>query len=237
AEEMKSDTILMDLDLAFGTAGLDFEQDPSQGLAEALSAPDRLDDVLLDRLLQKHTDRLSLFSAPNMLDQDYDLPTESFDTVLEKVRGAAPCIAVDLPHVWSAWSKMMLQTADEIILTATPDLSSFRNAKNIIETIKVHRTNDSPPILVLNQVNVPKRPEVPLEQFEEALGLEPQFVLPWDPVLFGNASTNAEPLAEVAPKSKITQEIHRLARVLAGQPNVGKHGGGFNLASLFSKKS
>ncbi|MEM9421983.1 MAG: pilus assembly protein CpaE, partial [Pseudomonadota bacterium] len=156
AEEMKTDTVLLDLDLAFGTASLDFEQDPSQGLTEALLAPERLDDVLLDRLLQKCTDRLSLFAAPNVLERDYDMPTESYETVVDMLRGSAPCIAVDLPHLWSSWARLLLQTADEIVLTATPDLSSFRNAKNIVETIKAQRSNDAPPILVLNQTNVPK---------------------------------------------------------------------------------
>ncbi|WOI53565.1 pilus assembly protein CpaE [Parvularcula sp. LCG005] len=237
AEEMRSDTVLMDLDLAFGTAGLDFEHDPSQGLAEALAAPERLDDVLLDRLLQKCTERLSLFAAPNLLDRDYDMPTESFEAVIDTVKASAPCIAVDLPHVWTGWARMMLQSADEIILTATPDLSSFRNAKNIVETIKSHRTNDAPPILVLNQVGVPKRPEVPAEQFEEALGLTPRAILPWDPVTFGTCATNAEPLMEVAPKAKVTQEVSRIARILMGRDLVEQTSAGFSLKSLFAKKS
>ena len=107
--------------------------------------PNGLNDVLLDRLLQKCSDRLSLFVAPNLLDRDYDLPADSFESVIDTVRQTAPSIAIDLPHMWSSWSKMLLQTADEIVLTATPDLSSFRNAKNIVETIKVHRNNDAPP--------------------------------------------------------------------------------------------
>lgn len=236
AESFKMDTVLVDLDLAFGTAGLDFEYDPTQGLAEALSAPERLDAVLLDRLLQKCTDRLSLFGAPNMLDRDYDLPPESFETVMDLVKTVAPTIAVDLPHVWSGWARMLLQTADEIVLTATPDLSSFRNAKNIVETIKTHRTNDAPPILVLNQTNVPKRPEVPAEQFEEALGLEPKIMIPWDPVAFGTAATNAQPLSEAAPKAKVTAEINKISRLLTGRDSMNDNGSGFSLKSLFAKR-
>lgn len=235
AEELRSDTVLLDLDLAFGTASLDFEQDPSQGLTEALLAPERLDDVLLDRLLQKCTDRLSLFAAPNVLENDYDLPTDNFETVVDLLRHSAPCIAVDLPHVWSSWSKMLLQTADEIVLTATPDLSSFRNAKNIVETVKAARTNDAPPILILNQMNVPKRPEVPADQFEEALGLTPQATIQWDPVLFGTAATNAEALVEASPKAKVNAEISKIARVLTGRENEYSGGKKFDFKSLFGK--
>lgn len=235
AEDFRLDTILIDLDLAFGTVGLDFEFDPSQGLADALQAPERLDPVLLDRLLQKCTDRLSLFSAPNLLDRDYDLPTSSFEALIDIVRNAAPIIALDLPHIWSGWSKMMLQTADEIVLTVTPDLSSFRNAKNILETIKAHRSNDADPHLVINQNGVPKRPEVPFEQFEDALELKPEVVVPWDPLSFGTAATNAETLYQAAPKAKATQEIRRIGGLLTGREGVNKPSG-FSLKSLFGKQ-
>lgn len=234
SEECKSDTILMDLDLAFGTASLDFEHDPSQGLAEALAAPERLDDVLLDRLLQKCTDRLSLFVAPNMLDRDYDMPPESYETVVEMVRKAAPSVAIDLPHLWSGWARHLLQTADEIVITATPDLASFRNAKNLIETVKSSRSNDSEPIVILNQVGVPKRPEVPADQFEEALGIAPHAIIPWDPVSFGLAATNAETVITSAPKSKPTAAFRSLAARLTGQ-DLHKSSGSLSLKSLFSK--
>ncbi|MEM9233276.1 MAG: hypothetical protein AAGA69_03455 [Pseudomonadota bacterium] len=234
AQDFLSDTVLMDLDLAFGTASLDFEHDPSQGLAEALSAPERLDDVLLDRLLQKCTDRLSLFVAPNMLDLNYDHPAESYEMVVEMVRKTAPSVVIDLPHLWSEWARQTLQSADEIVITATPDLASFRNAKNLVESVKAQRTNDSQPILVLNQVGVPKRPEVPAEQFEEAIGITPLVTIPWDPVSFGTAATNAEAVLEAAPKSKSAAAFRTVAARLAGQED--KVTTGFSLKSLFSKK-
>jgi pilus assembly protein CpaE len=58
------DTVITDLDLAFGTAGLNFNQDSAQGIAEALGASDRIDQVLIDRLLTKCSDRLSLLASP-----------------------------------------------------------------------------------------------------------------------------------------------------------------------------
>src|SRR5579883_1190955 len=48
SERMGANTVLVDLDLAFGTAGLDFNQDPLHGIADALSQPDRLDPVLME---------------------------------------------------------------------------------------------------------------------------------------------------------------------------------------------
>lgn len=235
AENYANDAVLLDLDLPFGTASLDFAQDPSHGLTEALAAPERLDDVLLDRLLQKCTDRLSLFSAPNILDQDYDVPASSFEEVLDIVRKGAPNIVIDLPHGWSGWTRSILHSADQIILTATPDLSSYRNAKNLIETINATRSNDAPPILVMNQVGVPKRPEVPVEQFAEALDIEPTAIIPWDPVLFGTAATNAETVFQTDAKSKVTGSLDFIAGTILGHHGKKSRKKGFDIKSLLKK--
>ncbi|HXQ84091.1 MAG TPA: CtpF protein, partial [Xanthobacteraceae bacterium] len=53
ARDLMLDSVVTDLDLAFGTAGLDFNQDPPQGIAEAVFSPDRIDTAFVDRLLAK----------------------------------------------------------------------------------------------------------------------------------------------------------------------------------------
>ena len=235
AEEFKSDTVILDLDLPFGTASLDFDQEASAGLVEALSSPERLDDVLLDRLLQKHTDRLSLFTAPSMLDRDFDLDDQAFETVLDVVRGTAPTIIVDVPHLWTSWAKRILMTADEIVITATPDLASFRNTKNLIDILGAARPNDSPPTLIINQFD-PKTSAVQADQFAEHVGIKPVQVFNWDPQLFGAAATNAAPLLEVGGKSKTAQAIRELSAHLLGRGEANVVRPKFSLSGLFKKK-
>jgi len=79
ARDQKLDAVVTDLDLAFGTAGLDFNQDPPQGIAEAVFSPDRIDTAFVDRLLAKCTDHLSLLAAPATLDRVYDFGADAFD--------------------------------------------------------------------------------------------------------------------------------------------------------------
>ncbi|GAB4525729.1 MAG: pilus assembly protein CpaE [Amphiplicatus sp.] len=235
AEEHQSDTVILDLDLPFGTASLDFEQDPTSGLIEALSSPERLDDVLLDRLLQKHTDRLSLFTAPNLLDRDYDLDDQAFEAVIDVVRGAAPTIVIDVPHMWTSWSKRVLQTADEIVITAAPDLASFRNTKNLVDVVSASRPNDSPPTLVLNQFD-PKVSSVQPEQYAEHVGLKPALVIGWEPQLFHTAATNAAPIFEVGAKTKTAQGLRDLTTRLLGRNEPPGARAKFSFVGLFRKR-
>lgn len=235
AEEYKSDTVILDLDLPFGTTSLDFDQEASAGLVEALTSPERLDDVLLDRLLQKHTDHLSLFTAPSMLDRDFDIDDQAFETVLDVVRGTAPTVVVDVPHIWTSWSKRLLTTADEIVITATPDLASFRNTKQLVDILSAARPNDSPPTLVMNQFDA-KLSAVQPDQFEEHVGIKPAQVFAWEPQLFGAAATNAAPIVDVGPRTKTAQALRALSAQLIGRNEANIARPKFSLVGMFKKK-
>ena len=120
-----SDVILADLDLPFGTAGLDFNLDPPQGIADAVFGADRLDEVLLDRLLAKCEDHLSLLAAPAALDKSYDFSEGAFEQVLEIVQANVPTVVLDVPHLWTSWVRKTLIAADEVVITAVPDLANL----------------------------------------------------------------------------------------------------------------
>jgi pilus assembly protein CpaE len=212
AETLKIDTAIIDFDLAFGTAGLNFNEDPGQGIADALAAPERLDDVLLERLLIKCGERLSPFAAPALLDRDYDVDVNAYESVIDQVRRSTPCVIVDLPHAWTPWSRQTLLAADEIVIVSTPDLASLRNTKNMLDVVRARRPNDAPPRLVMNQTGIPKRPEIPVKEFAAAVGMEPNLVLPYDGHLFGTAANNGQMLPELQPQSVIAEGMRALGR-------------------------
>lgn len=217
ARQLKLESVVVDLDLAFGTAGLNFNQDPPQGVAEVVFAPDRLDAAVVDRLLSKCTEQLSLLAAPAALDRVYDFHEDVFDPLLDILRANVPCAVLDVPHVWTAWSKRALIAADDVVVVASPDLANLRNAKNLIDLLKTARPNDSAPTLVLNQVGVPKRAEIKPGEFAKALGCEPAAVVAFDPQLFGTAANNGQMLAETAPNNKVNEVFLDLAKRLTGK--------------------
>jgi pilus assembly protein CpaE len=215
SEALKNNVIVADLDLAFGTTGLDFNQDPVQGIADALASPERLDEVLLDRLLTKCSEHLSIFAAPVVLDRDYDISPDGCDMVIDVARQNVPYVVVDLPHGWSSWTKRVLLQADEVVITAAPDLANLRNAKNIVDLLKQARKNDSKPHLVLNMTNMPKRPEITVKEFEQALGTTALSVIEFDPETFGQASNNGQMIEEQNAKAKSAPNFREIAMTLA----------------------
>ncbi len=220
SERFESATCVVDYDLAFGTAGLDFNQDPVQGLHDALSQPDRLDPTLLDRMMSRCSERLSLFAAPATLDDDYDISAEAYEEVGQKIRETAPFVVLDLPHAWSAWMRKTLLAADDVVIVAEPDLASLRNAKNLIELVAKGRPHDAAPRLVLNQVGLPGRPEIPVKEFAKAVGVEPALVVPFDAKLFGQASNNGQMILEVNAKARASELVMQFAQSLTRREAV-----------------
>ncbi|MCP5433028.1 MAG: AAA family ATPase [Alphaproteobacteria bacterium] len=232
---VEAQVTLVDLDLAFGTASLDFNQDASHGLADALTAPDRLDPVMLDRLLVECRENFNILPAPSSLERDYELAPEAFETVLEVIRRSVPFVVMDVPHVWTAWTRQLLLTADEVVIVAAPDLACLRNTKSLVELIVKSRPNDRSPRLVVNQVGVPKRPEIPLKDFAEAIELEPTVAIPFDPQLFGTAANNGQMISELQAAARPVASFDTVARILSGrtfEPEKPKTGFASILAAL-----
>ncbi len=237
---LKTQGVIVDLDLPFGTTALDFNQDPPQGIADAIYSPDRIDETFIDRLMVKCSDTLSILSAPATLDRLYDLPETAVDATIDLLRATTPVIILDIPHQWTAWTRHVMATMDELVIVTAPDLANLRNVKILIKTLKSMRRNDHPPHVILNTVGLPKRPEISPAEFAKTLDAGPLVVSPFDAKLFGSAANNGQMLDEIDPSAQVVSLLSSLGYQLMGRvsPSSVKTGPiGAMLARLGLKKA
>ncbi|MBU6462025.1 MAG: AAA family ATPase [Proteobacteria bacterium] len=216
ARDLALDSVVIDLDLAFGTASLDYNKDPMQGVANAVFSPERPDTAFIERLLAKCTDHLSLLAAPATLDRVYDFGEEAFDTIFDTLRMTTPCIVLDIPHQWSGWTRRALLGADDILIVAEPDLANMRNTKNLLQLLKASRPNDRTPLYCLNQVGMPKRPEISARAFAKTVETQPIASIPFNPRMFGTANNNGQMIAEISARHRIAGTFLRIAERMTG---------------------
>lgn len=235
AKILNNDVIIADMDLPFGTTALDFNHDVVQGIVDAVYSPDRLDDVLLDRLLTKYDDSISLLATPAALNNDYDFPPEIYDNILQLLRKTVPVTILDMPHMWSGWVKKVLLEADDVVVVAEPDLANMRNAKELIELIRKNRPNDRPPFLMFNKVGLPKRPEISVRDFSNALNIDYIGAIEFDAYKFGNATNNGQILSDVASQSRERDTFLEMSSALLGH-KTNLSGKKKNLLSMFISK-
>ncbi|MGN7959486.1 AAA family ATPase [Brucella sp. 22210] len=235
----RHDVVLADMDLPFGTANINFDQDPTLGIADAVFSPERVDEVYLDRLLVQYGEHLSILAAPSSLERTFDFQEDAFSEIIDVAQRTSPLIVLDLAHGWNGWTRTTLMRADEVVIVAAPDLANLRNTKNLLDTLAQLRPNDLKPHLVLNQVGVPKRPEIALSDFSEPLGIDPIAAIEFEPQLFGNAANTGRMIAETSPESPVSATITHIAHVLTGRADVQprKTNGISGLLGKFARKT
>lgn len=196
AQHLRQDVLILDMDFAFGTAGLNFNQDPPHGIADAIGQ--KVDQTMLDRLTSKAANHVNLLTAPVVLDRTFDFEEREFEQVIELAQKTTPVVILDIPHVWSAWVRQTIATIDEVIIVAEPDLANLRNAKNLSDTIKALRPTESEPLLVINRVGMPRRPEIAPNEFATSVECKLLGQVAFDASTFGTAANNGQMLAEVS---------------------------------------
>jgi pilus assembly protein CpaE len=175
---------------------------------------------MVDRLISRCSDNLSLLAAAAMLDRPVDLTETALDQLLELLRSSTPSIVLDMPHIWTGWARRTLVSADDIVLVAAPDLASLRNTKNLVDVLRNARPNDRKPRIVLNLSGMPKRPEIPPSEFAKALETELAATVPFEAQLFGTAANNGQMLGELQPGGKFDDLFVNLATSITGRSDA-----------------
>ncbi|CDP50624.1 Type II/IV secretion system ATPase TadZ/CpaE, asso ciated with Flp pilus assembly [Devosia sp. DBB001] len=238
SQTLRQNVLIVDMDLPFGTAGLNFNQDPPNGIVDALAANDKVDQTMLDRLVSKAASHINLLTAPATLDRTADFAERDFEQIVEMSQKSTPVVILDLPHVWTAWIRHTLATVDEIVIVAEPDLANLRNAKNLADTIKALRPTESKPSLVVNKVALPKRPEIGAAEFADSVDCKLLGQIPFDAALFGTAANNGQMIAEVSASSKINDIYRAIGLHVTGRtaPEAAGKASSLKLSSLFSMR-
>lgn len=238
SQHLRQDVLVLDMDLPFGTAGLNFNQDPPHGIADAINASAKVDPTMLDRLMSKAANHINLLTAPAMLDRTFDFAERDFEQVVELAQKTMPVVVLDIPHSWTAWVRHTLATVDEIVVVAEPDLANLRNAKNLADTIKALRPTESEPLLVVNKIGVPKRPEIAAQEFANSIECRLLGQIAFDPATFGIASNNGQMLAEVAAGNRANEIFRQIGLHVTGRaaPEAAGKPGSLRLPSLFKRK-
>ncbi len=222
ARKFEQSVIVVDLDIPFGTAGLNFNLQPRQTIVDALSQSNRLDESFLEQFLMDVDDNISILASPATLGTGMQLSAAPLAAMMKYVKRLADFIILDIPHVWEPWVAETLLYADELVIVARPDLLNLRNAKNLVEFLGSKRGSDSLTRLVFSQTGAAKKTDLSDKDFKEAIAMAPSLSIPYDPEAFGTALNNGEMMSKASKKSKATQAIMELAETVSGLEETGK---------------
>ncbi len=119
---------LVDLDPYYGNVAMTLNLEPGRGLSEALEAPDRIDNVFIERTMVKEHDNLSILGAEESMQNDVPLDSGSIEAVLEKIREGFQVVVVDAPRGNMAAVKAAMRMATHIVLVSDYSVAGMRDA-------------------------------------------------------------------------------------------------------------
>lgn len=229
-------TLLLDLDLQFGTQCLRLSLDSPQNIMDALASIESLDEIALMGYMAKHASGLHVLNRP---EREIILPGEIDEKRLKRLIDLAHnCyeqLVVDLPRLIDPVFNLILEQADHIIVVMQQELFSVRDAQRMIHIMTQDLSLPLDRIIpVLNRYE--RHNSFELKDVERVLALSsPIVVVPNDFNNLHTASNLGVPIAEHAPKSPAAKTIQKLAETLNGRkPSVNQGAFGNFLSNLFS---
>ncbi|MFC7541318.1 CpaE family protein [Siccirubricoccus deserti] len=189
---LRRHTVLLDPDLETGSLAFVLNVQPGTGLQAALSAPDRIDELFIERSVVPVTGRLHILANDEMPDRPIRADEAASARLIEALRKKYTFVVADVPFRPDPLFRGLLHLADQRVIVMEPTLASVRRALRLLALPKASDQAQHP-VVVLNQLGMPgglKR-----RQLEDALGIRADIVIPYLPRPLMDAANLGEPAA------------------------------------------
>ena len=201
-------TVLVDMDLVFGTGALQFDLEPGRGLIDALLNPGRVDGLFVDRAAVKANDNLSILAAEAPLNGIEGVQTDAYDALFTTLGDAFQTIIVDQPRATIAQNTTILGRASDIVILSDYSLAGVRDCIRLSGFLKTAAPGATIHI-VTSEAGIALN-EVTDKDFTHSIEMPVATSLPHDPKACLQAAQKGEVLAKVQPGSKLAQAIENL---------------------------
>jgi pilus assembly protein CpaE len=215
AEEQRLRTVLVDLDLQFGSVALTLDIEPGRGLREILSSPERIDSLLIGSASRQHGERLRVLGAEEPLEADIELGGEGLLALLDCLREGADVIVIDTPRRLDGLGRAALAHADVVGVVTDLTLPGLRDTQRLLKVLGGMRTGGEV-LVAANRVGGAPG-EVPQAEFERGIGVKLDVLAPVDPKAAAAAAEQGKSLLAAAPTGLAAPELRRLARRISGE--------------------
>ena len=220
SEKRKENTVLLDLDLHFGTVALNLDTDPGTGLCEALEQPSRIDALFVDRAAVKVSDRLRILAAEAAIAETLMVDASAIDVLLYELRRKFAWVIIDLPRWVNPTQRVVLGAASRAVILCERSLAGLRDTIRLQTLMREHAPQTQ--VLLVDAGASGERATVGKSEFEKAVGKSLDAVISYDAKSAGAATNAGQPLPVAAPRSPVVREIEQLITALAGAGEAQK---------------
>ncbi len=213
-------SLLIDLKSRCGDLAAMLDLKPSYTMQDLCRLADRIDRVLFEQSLCKHTSGISLLAAPRSFDASFS--AEALTKVIELGRALFPRVVADIDPALSSESLEVVRLADTILMVMRLEFNSLRNAKAMIDHMERRDVDMKRLVIIGNRLGQSR--EIPSWKIEEALALKFFALIPDDPKAALASQNNGVPVLKEYPSSRLAKALVSLASTLDTLPTQTKDG-------------
>lgn len=208
AKNPEKRVVLVDLDLDFGNAALALNLYPKFSITDVIDDIRHMDSDLIESYLTPHESGIKILPAnlqPNMNDF---INAEHIRVILESLRESFDYVVVDMPGRFVETIMPALALADHLLVITTPELSSVRNIKVLLATLKDLNFPQSKIRIVLNKEDI--RGEIKRNDVETTLNKKVDATIGLDYKRVLSSLNRGVPLVFEYPKNSLSKNIDKM---------------------------
>ncbi|HYG91958.1 MAG TPA: AAA family ATPase [Nocardioides sp.] len=226
---------LVDLDLAFGDVAITMQLFPTHSIEQAVGSEDSIDLTMVEGLLTRHEDSLSVLAAPAHPDVRERVTPLLISRMLRALREGFDYVVVDTSPSFDDATLTALDETDECVIVATLDVPTLKNVKVALETMDMLSIARGHRHLFLNRAD--EAVGISVDKVEAILGMKvaTQVASSFD---IAAATNSGAPIVSEKPGHAASLAFGALASAVTGQPVVGpvsQAGDGGKSRSLFRR--
>ena len=208
--EARRHTVLLDADLHCGTTAMLLGAKTGTGLRTALEAPDRIDELFVERAAQAVDKRLHVLASEEKLTETISYSDNAAAHLLDALRRRYNFVVIDVPYSALPLHRDLLMLAHQRVLVMDPSLAGIRDALRLL-ALPNGPMQPRRAVLVLNRDNLPGG--LNRRQLQEGLKMKPDVAIPNLPKVVGQAASMGE--AAIAIRGGFRTGMLMLAREVA----------------------
>ncbi len=207
--------LAIDFSLPFGDLDMYLSGDIHlQDLADISSQSDRIDQSLLDSMVQHLSPKLDLISSPATFEKIVQIEPQRVSELIHIATAFYDYIVVDFGTSFHQVDIWLLEHLNELCIVLTPTLPSLRRAGQLLELWKEFEKPTTRIEIILNRAD--SGVNISGSEIEKVIGRQIDRRFPSDPEAVQKSLLLGKPFLQVDPKSKFSKTIDDWAAHLTG---------------------
>ncbi|MDX2205184.1 MAG: hypothetical protein NW223_20720 [Hyphomicrobiaceae bacterium] len=211
-------TCLIDLNFQSGALADHIGVVPALDVQSLLKEPERLDTLLIDAMLARHSSGLAVLAAPRNPVEHVAVSTACVVRLLDVASQMFDTLIIDMPPMWTPFCDHVVAGCDRVFVITEPSVPALRRARDIAEAMPGKLAEDARTRVIVNKwrreflgAALSKR------DAEQVLNGHLAGFLPEDATLVRDAINRGEQLSAASRGNKITRELARIVAAEAPQ--------------------